>query len=86
MRKNKWWGSCKSCLFLDICPVSPNKMSRGCEHRASDEEERSLDKLIEHERDAFLEEWWQYTAENYDDLTHLSDQQSYMISGGGRYQ
>lgn len=85
MRKNKWWGSCKSCLFLDICPVLPDKMSRGCEHRAS-VEEISLDKLIERERDAFLEEWWHYTAEDYNDLSHLSHQQSYMISGGGRYQ
>lgn len=85
MKKRRWWGSCKSCMFFDICPVPPEKVSSGCEDRAVYKEE-SADSMVEQGRDEFYREWWNYIAEDYDELNHLPHEQNYKTAGGVHYQ
>lgn len=55
---------CRACLFYDRCT---NRMA--CENftpAGDDAEDEALDTYIEERRIEFLEEWYQYTSEDFE--------------------
>jgi len=57
-------GTCKSCIFMEVCDANMNK----CDNYYSEDDNEYMNDVIENGRKEYYDEWFSYVKEYDDDI------------------